>query len=186
MCRERSSDFVIAEQSRTQAVCVPRRNGSETLLGVSAMLLEVKRHHPLDARALIGIDVTAGEKVLRQWPRSVARPGLKPRHELRLVDQAVLQRQNAEQQVARWVCAAVHRDCLQSAKTLPRESDYNGLDALMLRMAGENGKLRRPQTHAQLVSAKETRSARLARTPAFLCVRSGAAFRAGAVVGRGA
>jgi hypothetical protein len=55
------------------------------------MLLEMKRHRHLDPRALIGIQITAGEKVLGQWSSSVAGPDLKSRHELRLVDQADLQ-----------------------------------------------------------------------------------------------
>jgi hypothetical protein len=55
--------------------------------------------HRLDAGALLGVQVAPGGEVLSQRAGAVAGPGLKGGVELALVDQAVLQGQQAEEQV---------------------------------------------------------------------------------------
>jgi hypothetical protein len=73
---------------------------SEALAGVAAVLLEVARHQRLDDGPVLRVEVAAGEEVLGQGPGTVAGPGLEGGDELALVDQAVLERQQAEEQVA--------------------------------------------------------------------------------------
>ena len=75
-------------------------DGGEALLGVAAVLLQVQPDHGLDAGALVGVEVAAGGEVLGQGPGLVAGPGLEGGDELALVDQAVLQGEQAEEQVA--------------------------------------------------------------------------------------
>ena len=64
------------------------------------MLLEVQRDQRLDGGALLGVEVAAGDEVVGQGPGLVAGPGLEGGDELALVDQAVLQGEQAEEQVA--------------------------------------------------------------------------------------
>ena len=107
------------------------------------MLLEVQRHHRLDARTLLGVEVATADEVLRQRSLPVARPRLKRRHELRLVDQAVLQRQQAEKQVAEGIVlrsnvigsrSRIRGQCAPPASEIESDSDgtivtdwdYNG------------------------------------------------------------
>ena len=64
------------------------------------MLLQVQPDHRLDHAALVGIEGAAVDEVIGQRPVFLERPGLKPGDELDLVDQPILQRQQAEEQVA--------------------------------------------------------------------------------------
>jgi hypothetical protein len=57
------------------------------------------RDQGLDRRAILGIEIATGDEMLGQRPRPVARPGQEGGDELALVDQAVLQGDQAEQQV---------------------------------------------------------------------------------------
>ena len=75
------------------------RERGEALLGV-AVLLEVPRDEGLDGGAVVGVEVAAGDEVVGQGSRLVAGPGLEGGDELDLVDQAVLQGEQAEEQVA--------------------------------------------------------------------------------------
>ena len=54
----------------------------------------------LDRGALVGVEVAAGDEVVGQRPGLVAGPGLEGGDELALVDQAVLQGEQAEEEVA--------------------------------------------------------------------------------------
>ena len=54
----------------------------------------------LDRGTLLGVEVAAGDEVVGQGPGLVAGPGLEGGDELALVDQAVLQGEQAEEQVA--------------------------------------------------------------------------------------
>jgi hypothetical protein len=63
------------------------------------VLLEVARHQGLDGRAVVGIEVAPVDEVVGQGASLVERPGLEGGDEPALVDQAVLQRQQAEEQV---------------------------------------------------------------------------------------
>ena len=75
-------------------------DGGQALLGVAAVLLEVQGDQGLDAGALRGVEVAAGDEVVGQGPGLVAGPGLEGGDELGLVDQAVLQGEQAEEEVA--------------------------------------------------------------------------------------
>ncbi len=64
------------------------------------MALEVARHQGLDGRAILRVEVAAGFEVVGQAPGLFERPGLKGRHELDLVDDAILKREQAEKEMA--------------------------------------------------------------------------------------
>ena len=57
------------------------------------------RDQRLDTRALVGVEVAAVDEVVGQRPGLVAGPGLEGGDELALLDQADLQREQAEEQV---------------------------------------------------------------------------------------
>src|SRR5262249_31490638 len=65
-----------------------------------AVLLHVQADHGLDAGALVVVEVTAGGEVLGQGAGLIAGPGLEGGDELALVDQAVLEGEQSEEQVA--------------------------------------------------------------------------------------
>ena len=73
------------------------------LLGVAAVLLEVPGDQRLDHVAVVGVEVAAGHEMIGHRPALVAGPGLEGGDELALVDQAVLECEQAEEEVARWV-----------------------------------------------------------------------------------
>ena len=75
-------------------------DGRQALFDVAAVLLEVPRDQRLDRSRLLGVEVAAGDEVLGQGPGLVAGPGLEGGDELALVDQAVLQGEQAEEQVS--------------------------------------------------------------------------------------
>ena len=75
-------------------------DGGQALLGVAAVLLEVAGHQGLDGGSVVGVEVAAADEVVGQGAGLVERPGLEGGDELALVDQAVLQGQQAEEQVA--------------------------------------------------------------------------------------
>ena len=64
------------------------------------MALQVERRQRLDGRALVGGQVAAGFQVVGQARGLVERPGLEGGHELDLVDQAVLQGEQSEKEMA--------------------------------------------------------------------------------------
>ena len=51
-------------------------------------------------RRIVGIQVTPGDELVGKASRFVTGPGLKGEHELALVDQAVLKREQSEEEVA--------------------------------------------------------------------------------------
>jgi hypothetical protein len=53
-----------------------------------------------EAGAGVGVEVTPGDEWVGQAPGFVAGPGLEGSHELDLVDQAVLKREQSEQEMA--------------------------------------------------------------------------------------
>jgi hypothetical protein len=65
--------------------------GGQALLGVAAVFLGVSGHQGLDGGSVVGIEVAAGDEVVGEGP------GLEGGHELALVDQADLQRQQTEE-----------------------------------------------------------------------------------------
>jgi hypothetical protein len=82
------------------------------------MLLQVQRDHRLDAGSLLGVEVTAADEVNRQRSALIAGPRLKGGHELHFIDQAVLEREQAEEQVARGVDRTSHDRQLPSLLSL--------------------------------------------------------------------
>ena len=90
----------VAERGEALAGGAAGGDGGEAPLGVAAVLLQVQADHRLDAGALLGVEVAAGGEVVGQGPGLVAGPGLEGGDELALVDQAVLQGEQAEEQVA--------------------------------------------------------------------------------------
>ena len=92
-------DVGVGEGGKRLAGGPPGGDGGEALLGVAAVLLQVQPDHGLDAGALVGVEVATGGEVLGQGPGLVAGPGLEGGDELDLVDQAVLQGEQAEEQV---------------------------------------------------------------------------------------
>ena len=78
-----------------------RRGSAARLLSASPpCFFEVPGDQGLDGGAVVGVEVAAGDEVVGQGAGLVERPGLEGGHELALVDQAVLQGQQAEEQVA--------------------------------------------------------------------------------------
>ena len=75
-------------------------DGGEALLHVAAVGLDVHGRQGLDGGSLGGIEVPQGDQVIGQGSRLVARPGVERGDELSLLDQAVLQGQQAEEEVA--------------------------------------------------------------------------------------
>jgi hypothetical protein len=71
--------------------------------------LEVLRGQRLDQAALLDVEMNEGLEVVGQGPGLVAGPGVEGGHELGLVDQADLEGQQAEEEVA--VCVDGHRVC---------------------------------------------------------------------------
>ena len=74
------------------------------------------------AARCVGVEVAAVDEVVGQRPALVAGPGVEGGDELALVDQAVLEGEQAEEQVARWVARGGHGGASQSIRdgTMPR------------------------------------------------------------------
>ena len=78
------------------------------MLGASAVLLEVENHQGLDNTALVGVQVTACDEKVSYWAALVARPSVERGNQGRLVNQAILQREQAEEEIARRVGCVQH------------------------------------------------------------------------------
>jgi hypothetical protein len=98
--REGVLDRGVAQRGERFAGGPPGGDRGEALRGVPAVLLQVQGDHRLNAGTLVGVEVAAGGEVLGQGAGLVAGPGLEGGDELALVDQADLQRQQAEEEVA--------------------------------------------------------------------------------------
>jgi hypothetical protein len=94
-----AAEVGVAHPGQAFARRAPGGKGGQALLGV-AVLLEVQTDHGLDARPLVGVEVAAGGEVLGQGPGLVAGPSLEGGDEVALVDQADLEGDQAEEQVA--------------------------------------------------------------------------------------
>ena len=97
---EGAVDVGVADAGQALAGRAAGRDGGQALLHVAAVLLEVPCHQGLDGGPVVGVEVAAGDEVVGQGAGLVEGPGLEGGDELALVDQAVLQRQQAEEQVA--------------------------------------------------------------------------------------
>ncbi len=108
---ERRVDLRVVEGSEAPPDRRLDPDGGNALPGVIAVPLEVLSGQRLDQAALLGVEVAEGLKVVVQGPGLVADPGVEGGHELDLVDQADLESQEAEEEVA--VGVGYHRACLR-------------------------------------------------------------------------
>ena len=98
---KRGFDVGIAQAGK----CLARRaagiDGGQAFLDVVAMLLDVTRYEKLHGTPIAGTEIAAGDKMIGHRPRLVVSPRLKGSDELALVDQAILKREHAKEQVSR-------------------------------------------------------------------------------------
>ena len=121
-------------------------------LGVAAVLPEVPCDEGLDRGAVVGVEVAPGDEVVGQRPGLVAGPGLEGGDELALVDQAVLQREQAEEEVARGIesggmMVGSERGIAARPGSKPRKGGtrlrfYRRADRIALESSPENSALR--------------------------------------------
>ena len=97
---ERRVDLRVADGGEAPPDRRPDPDGGEALLRVAAVLLEVLGGQRLDQPALLDVEMAEGLEVVVQGPGLVAGPGVEGGHELGLVDQADLEGQQAEEEVA--------------------------------------------------------------------------------------
>ncbi len=96
---ERGLDLGLAQLRQAGAGRAVGRDCGQAVLHV-AVLLEVQRDDRFEAGAGVGVEVTPGDELVGQAPGLVAGPGLEGGDELDLVDQAVLEREQSEQEMA--------------------------------------------------------------------------------------
>ena len=77
-----------------------RGDGGEAPLGAAAVLLQVPGHQRLDGGPVVGVKMAHGDEVLGQRPALLERPGLEGPDEPGLVDQAILQGEQTEEEIA--------------------------------------------------------------------------------------
>ena len=65
-----------------------------------AVLYDVACHEGVDGESIVGIEITPGDDLVGQAPSFVARPCLNGEHERALVNQAVLKREQSEEEMA--------------------------------------------------------------------------------------
>ena len=94
-----SVDVGVAETCQLLADGAACRDRSQTHLVVSAVLFQALLDQGLDSGTVICVKITATDKVLGQTARLVERPGLEGGDELSLVDQPILEGNQAEEQV---------------------------------------------------------------------------------------
>jgi len=80
----------------------------------------------LQERPMRRVKVAERDKVFGQWPGLVAGPSVERGDQLRLVNQAVLEREQSEEQVARWVGSRWHL-CRFPIETFQTGDEANGL-----------------------------------------------------------
>src|SRR4051812_32390994 len=97
---ERRADVRIAQVGQAVANRPAGGDGGEALLRVASVLPDVACYEGVDGGAVVVVEVAAADEVVGQGTALVPRPRLEGGHELDLVDQPVLQREQAEEQVA--------------------------------------------------------------------------------------
>ena len=93
-------DVGVAEVSEALAGGLAGGDGGEAPLHVAAVGLHVHGRQGLDGGSLGGIQVPQRDQVIGEGSRLVAGPGVERGDELRLLDQAGLQGEQAEEEVA--------------------------------------------------------------------------------------
>ena len=89
-------DLGVAQAGQSLAGGAAGGDGGQARLRVAAMLLQVQGYHRLDAGALLDVEVAATDEVIGQRTALVAGPSLEGGDQGPLIDQADLQRQQAE------------------------------------------------------------------------------------------
>ena len=97
---ERRLDVGVADPGQARLRRLAGRDRGQAFSHVAAVALEVARHHRLDRRAVVRVQVAACLQVVGQAPGLFECPGLEGGHELTLVDQAVLQCEHSEKEMA--------------------------------------------------------------------------------------
>ena len=97
---ERRLDLRVAEPRQALARRLAGRNRGQALLHVAAVGFQVNLGQRLQQRPLGAGQVAAGFQVVGQAPGLVERPGLEGGHELALVDEPVLKREQSEEEMA--------------------------------------------------------------------------------------
>src|SRR5205814_5833819 len=75
-------------------------DGGQAPLDIASVLLDVQGGQRLDGGPMSGVEITTADQEIREQPGLVEAPGLERSNELALVDQPVLQRKQAEEQIA--------------------------------------------------------------------------------------
>ncbi len=96
---EGTAEVGVVNPGQALAGGAPGGEGGQALPHIAAVHLQVQTDHGLDAGALVRVEVAAGGEMVGQRPVLVERPGLEGSDELDLANQAVLQGQQAEEQV---------------------------------------------------------------------------------------
>ena len=110
---EGGKDVDIAESGQAFAGGTAGVESRQALLGIATMLLHVPGDESGDHISVVGVKISTGHQMIGHGAAFVAGPGLKGRDELDLVDQTILKRDQAEEQVLRWV------DCRRHDRQLP-------------------------------------------------------------------
>ena len=97
---ERPLDLRVPDRREALERGLAGGDGGQALLDVAAVGLDVQVGQGLDHRPLGVAQVAQGDEVVGQGSRLVAGPGVEGGDELGRLDQAVLQREQAEQEVA--------------------------------------------------------------------------------------
>jgi hypothetical protein len=103
-------DVGIAQAGQALARRLAGGDRGETLLGVAVVAGDVGGGQALQQGAMRRVEVAQGDEMVGQGPGLVPGPGVKGGDQRRLVDQAGLKGQQAEQEVSRRVIPSFHSD----------------------------------------------------------------------------
>jgi hypothetical protein len=113
---ERHRDVRGAQAGQAVASCLASGDGGEALLDVAPVGVNLQGRQGLDGGSLGGIQVPQRDQMVSQGSRLVAGPGVERRDKLRLLDQAGLEGEQAEEEMAvgghgllRWMSFAGRR-----------------------------------------------------------------------------
>jgi hypothetical protein len=120
---ERGVDVDIAESGQTLARGTAAHDSRQAPFGIAAVLLEILGDESHDHVPVFGIKIAAGNQMIGDGPRFIAGPGLKGRDKLDLVNETILKREHAEEQVSRWVDSRWHHLQLPIGKS-QRQGGY--------------------------------------------------------------
>jgi len=127
----REGDFHIGITDAGEALAGRTGNGDrgQALRGIAPVPGEVGSSQALQEWSLRRVKVAQDDEVLGQGPGLVAGPSVERCDQLRLVDQAVLEREQSEEKVARWVRSRWH-GCGLSIETSQTGDKAEGLQVI--------------------------------------------------------